>query len=153
MIKKITAIAIFSMLAFCWLYAAEIETPDAAKALVADAAKYLSENGRDATLKEIGNPEGKFVKGTLYVFAYDMDGKMLAHPIKPELLGKNLINEPDSKGKLFRKEIIELAKAKGEGWVDYTYANPKTGKEEAKTTYVLKVDDIVLCCGIYKSGK
>lgn len=153
MIIKITAIALFSMFAFCWLYAAEIETPDAAKALVADAAKYLSENGREAGLKEIANPEGKFVKGTLYVFAYDMDGKMLAHPIKPELIGKNLINEPDSKGKLFRKDIIELAKTKGEGWVDYTYANPKTGKEEEKTTYVLKSGDIVLCCGIYKSGK
>jgi signal transduction histidine kinase len=141
------------MLAFCWLYAAETETFDAAKALVADVAKFLKDNGRGAALKEIGDPKGKFVKGTLYVFAYDLDGKMLAHPMKPELMGKNLINEPDSKGKLFRKEIIELAKAKGEGWVDYTYANPKTGKEEEKTTYVLKVDDIVLCCGVYKSCK
>lgn len=153
MIKKIIAITLFSVFAFCRLYAVETETPDAAKALVADAAKYISDNGREAGLKEIGNPEGKFVKGTLYVFAYDLDGKIIAHPVKPELMGKNLINEPDSKGKLFRKEIIELAKTKGEGWVDYTYANPRTGKEEEKTTYVFKSGDIVLCCGIYKSCK
>jgi cytochrome c len=153
MIKKIVLFSLISVFAFCWLCATEQETPDAAKALVADAAKFLIENGREAGLKEICNPEGKFVKGSLYVFAYDLNGKILAHPIKPELIGKDLINEPDSKGKLFRKEISELAKTKGEGWVDYTYANPKTGKEEEKTTYVLKSGDIVLCCGIYKSEK
>jgi cytochrome c len=153
MIKKILAIAIFSLLAFSWFCLSETETPDAAKALVTDAAKFLNENGREAALKEINNPAGKFVKDTLYVFAYDLEGVMLAHPMKPELVGKNVLNEPDSKGKMFRKEIVELAKTKGEGWVDYAYINPKTGKEDVKTTYVLKAGDIVLCCGVYKSCK
>jgi signal transduction histidine kinase len=75
---------------------------------------------------------------------------MVAHPKNAKLVGKNLLEVPDVDGKLFRKEIVELAKSKGSGWVDYKYKNPETGKIEDKTTYVLKVGDIILCCGIYK---
>ena len=40
--------------------------------------------------------------------------------------------------------------AKGKGWVDYQYKNPTSGKIEPKTTYILRVDDVVLEAGIYK---
>ena len=153
MIKKTAFLLVLTVFVLGYVYAEKALTQDDAKALVKEAAAFLNEKGYDAALKEIGNLKGKFVKGELYVFAYDLEGKMIANPQKPDLVGKNLLNEPDSKGKLFRKEIIEIAKTKGEGWVDYTYANPKTGKEEEKTTYVLKAGDIVLCCGIYKSEK
>jgi len=46
----------------------------------------------------------------MYVFAYDLNAVMMAHPVNPKMIGKNLFNETDSKGKLFRKEIVELAK-------------------------------------------
>jgi hypothetical protein len=45
---------------------------------------------------------------------------------------------------------VEKAKAKGAGWVDYTYLNPETNELEHKTTYVQKVGDIILCGGVYK---
>ncbi|MGO9612613.1 MAG: hypothetical protein ACLPX5_06230 [Dissulfurispiraceae bacterium] len=56
---------------------------------------------------------------------------------------------PDTNRKLFRKEILEKAKSKGFGWVDYVYLNPETNDLEYKTTYLLKVGDIMLCCGVY----
>jgi len=74
----------------------------------------------------------------------------MAHPVNPKLIGKNLFNETDSKGKLFRKEIVELAKTKGSGLVDYTYLNPVTKQEESKTTYIQKEGDLIICCGAYK---
>ena len=86
----------------------------------------------------------------MYVFAYDLTATMVAHPINAKLVGKNLLDVPDAEGKLFRKEIVELAKTKGSGWVDYKYKNPQTSKIESKTTYIHKEGDIVLCCGIYK---
>ena len=110
----------------------------------------MKSQGKEKTLGEISKRQGQFDKGGLYVFAYDMTGTMLAHPINPKLVGKNLLEVPDNDGKLFRKEIIEKAKTKGSGWVDYTYLNPDTKKVEAKTTYLLKVNDVVLCCGAYK---
>ncbi|OPY08389.1 MAG: Methyl-accepting chemotaxis protein 4 [Syntrophaceae bacterium PtaB.Bin038] len=121
-----------------------------AKALVEKAAAFVKANGKDAALKEISRAKGQFDKGDLYVFAYDLNAVVIAHPKNPKLIGKNLMDVPDTDGKLFRKEIVQAAKTKGSGWVDYKYLNPETKKVEAKTTYVLKVGDIVLCCGTYK---
>jgi cytochrome c len=121
-----------------------------AKALVEKAAAFVKANGKDATIKEINLAKGQFDKGELYVFAYDMSGKIIAHPKNPKLIGKDLLNVPDPDGKMFRKEIVDVAKTKGTGWVDYRYTNPETKKIEAKTTYVVKVGDMILCCGTYK---
>ena len=98
----------------------------------------------------MSNPQGRFVMGELYVFAYDLNGVLMAHPKNPKLIGQSLIDKTDSKGKLFRKEIIEKAKSEGSGWVDYFYLNPVTKKEEDKTTYLRRVEDLVICCGVYK---
>jgi fumarate reductase flavoprotein subunit len=128
----------------------EVRKPtDEAKAMVEKAIAYLKENGREKTLAEINEPGGLFAKGELYVFAYDLNGTLIAHP-NPAIVGKNLLSEPDSKGKLFRKEIAELAKSKGKGFVDYTYLDPVTKKEKPKTTYIEKVDNMIFCCGTYK---
>jgi cytochrome c len=121
-----------------------------AKALVEKAAAYVKANGKDAAIKEFSKAKSQFDKGDLYVVAYDMSATIVAHPKNPKLIGKNLMDVPDTDGKLFRKEIVETAKTKGSGWVDYKYLNPETKKVEAKTTYILKVGDLVLCCGAYK---
>jgi cytochrome c len=71
-------------------------------------------------------------------------------PIKNTQCGKKLLNEADHKGKLFRKEIVELAKTKGSGLVDYTCLNPVTKQEEPKTTYIQKMGDLIICCGLHK---
>jgi cytochrome c len=122
---------------------------DDAKALVKQAAAYVKYQGKEKALAEISTPKGMFDKGELYVFAYDLQGVMLAHPKNPALIGQNLIAVPDTEGKLFRKEIVEKAKSSGSGWVDYVYLNPETTKQEHKSTYFLKVGDIILCCGVY----
>jgi len=147
--KRALACAIvltFSTLAVL-LHAAERED---AKTLVKQAAAYVKYQGRDKALKEISTPKGMFDKGELYVFAYNLQGVMLAHPKNPALIGQDLLNVPDVEGKLFRKEIVEKAKSQGSGWVDYVYLNPETNKQEHKTTYFLKADDIILCAGVYK---
>jgi len=101
-------------------------------------------------MAEFSKPKGQFDKGELYVFAYDLKGVMVAHPKNPTLIGKNLIDVPDSEGKLFRKDIVELAKSKGSGWVEYMYLNPETNELEFKRTYLQKIGDIIVCCGAYK---
>jgi signal transduction histidine kinase len=123
---------------------------DDAKELVKQAAAYVKYQGKEKALAEISKPRGMFDKGELYVFAYDLQGVMVAHPKNPALIGKNLIAVPDSDGKLFRKEIVEKATSKGSGWVDYRYLNPETNELEHKTTYLQKAGDIILCCGAYK---
>lgn len=118
--------------------------------MVGDAVKMMKTAGKAKTLAAISDPQGVFVKGEIYVFAYDFNGVIVAHPKNPKLVGKNMLEVPDVDGKFFRKDIVALAKKKETGWVDYKYKNPESGKIEHKTTYVTGADDIAICCGAYK---
>jgi cytochrome c len=139
-------VAMFMIVSFAF---ASSET-DQAKGMVEKAFAYYQANGKEKAVKEFSTPGNQFVQGELYVFAYDMTGTMLAHPINQKLVGMNLLETPDVDGKFYRKEIIEQAKKSGTGWVDYKYKNPKSGKIEQKTTYLKKAGEIVICCGAYK---
>ena len=44
--------------------------------------------------------------------------------------------KPDIKGKKFRDEFVAVTRKDGRGWVDYYFLNPKTQKEEYKTSFV-----------------
>jgi cytochrome c len=123
---------------------------DTAKALVDEAVAFFNSQGKEKALAEISTSKGVFDKGELYVFVYDFQATIVAHPKNAKLIGKNMMEVPDNDGKMFRKEIVELAKSKGSGWVDYKYMNPETKKPEPKTTYLQKAGDVIICCGAYK---
>ncbi|MBF0426299.1 MAG: cache domain-containing protein [Magnetococcales bacterium] len=116
--------------------------------LVEEAARFHQQHGLERTLTEVNNPKGAFVKGPVYIFAYDLSGTNVAHPVNPKLVGKNMMDMPDANGKLFRREIINLAKGNGSGWVDYMYRNPDNGQIEPKSTYIKRSGDLVFCAGI-----
>jgi len=141
-------VALFVVVSFGVTFAASEK--DMAKGMVDKAAAYYQANGKEQTLKELNTPGNQFVKGELYVFAYDMKGTVIAHPINKKLVGVNTLNTPDVDGKMWRKDILDQAQKSGTGWVDYKYKNPKSGKIEQKTTYLKKVGDIILCCGADK---
>ena len=128
-----------------------LATTEDAHGMVLKAVDFYKKYGRERLLKEINNPQGEFHKGDLYAFAYDRNMTWLAHPIKPELVGQNLIDKKDwSGGKYFRREIQEVAKTKGNGWVEFEYENPINGQHDHKTTYVQGLDDLIVCAGAYK---
>jgi cytochrome c len=148
--KKISVFVMAVMIIASMSYAAGKSDKSNAKEMVVAAEAFVKAHGKEQAIIEFNNPKGKFVKKDLYVFAYDMNGTLIAIPTNPKLVGKNLIDVPDTDGKLYRKDILDIAKSKGEGWVDYKYKNPETNKIEAKTTYFKKVGDIIICCGAYK---
>jgi cytochrome c len=150
MFKKIFISIIMSLFAVGTVHAQGygIGTPIEAKKMVKQAIAYIKANGEEKALQEFNKPNGKFQWRDLYVFAYDLKGVMKGHP-NPKLIGRNLYHEPDSEGKLFRKEIVDLANSRGSGWVDYTYVNPMTRQEEAKITYFQKEGNVIVCCGAY----
>ena len=121
---------------------------DAVK-LVQSAVAFYKANGLEKALDEFPNPKGQFNQGELYIFAYDLNATMLAHP-NAKLVGQNMLDLPDNNGKKYRKEIAAKAAKDGKGWTDYQYQNPKTKEIEEKTTYFEKVDDLIICCGVYK---
>ncbi len=105
------------------------------KQLVKTSVAYFDQNGRESTFALISNPNGPFVKGDIYMFAYDFNGQVVAHGQNAALVGQNLIDLQDSRGKPLIRELIEVAKTKGKGWVEYYWRN------EFKRSYVEKVVD------------
>src|SRR5208283_2615885 len=129
-----------------------LATQEDAKTMVHNAVDFYRKYGRERLLKEVNNPQGEFRKGDLYAFVYDRNMTWLAHPVTPELVGQNWIDKKDwSGGKYFRKEIQEVAASgDGSGWVEFEYLNPITKQHDHKTTYVLGLDDLIICSGAYK---
>lgn len=128
---------------------AELQPRERAVQLVELAAVMVYREGPERVLREISVPDGAFVDSELYVFAYDLNGVMLAHPKNPKLVGKGMSDVPDLDGKMFRREIIGLARYPGSGWVNYRYKNPVSNRIESKTTWIRRVGNMILCCGVY----
>lgn len=146
----ITAAALCLAFTATGAVAAEPTEKDAI-AMVDKGAALMKSKGKDELLKRVAAKDPEFLQGSLYVDIRDLkSGIVLAHPVNPSIVGKDLTDVPDASGKKYRREIIDLAAAKGKGWVDYQYKNPTSGKIEPKTTYILRVDDVVLEAGIYK---
>jgi signal transduction histidine kinase len=140
--------------ALCLLSAAALANEPTEKDAIAMAergAAMVKAKGKEEVMKRITAKDPDFVQGSLYIDMRDVKtGIVLAHPYNPSIVGKDLTDVPDANGKKYRREIIELAAAKGHGWVDYQYKNPTSGKIEPKTTYILLVDGVVLEAGLYK---
>jgi len=146
---KLAALLAVALLTPAALAEDRASTQDAER-LVHKAVDFLKAEGREKAFAEFSNPKGRFTYRDLYIFAKDFHGVTLAHGSHPELIGKNDIDRKDSTGKLFIKEMIEVARSKGSGWIQYNWGNPVTGKDELKVTYVETVDDVVVGCGAFK---
>ena len=71
-----------------------------------------------------------------YFWINDLQPRMVAHPMKPELEGKDLSGVQDPTGKYLFRDFVALAKGQGQGFVDYHW--PKAGSEAPvpKLSYV-----------------
>jgi cytochrome c len=121
-----------------------------ATAMVKKGVAFMKANGKEKGQAEITNKKGQFVDRDLYLVVYALDGTVRAHGANEKMVGKNLIDLKDIDGKEFVKERIELAKSKGTFWQDYKFTNPVDKKIEPKRMYCEKLDDAVVCGGIYK---
>ena len=149
--KKFATVTALCLGLACSAALANEPTEKDAIAMAERGAALIKAKGKDEMMKLINAKHPDYVQGELYVDLRDVKtGIVLAHPYNPSIVGKNLTDVPDANGKKYRREIIELAAAKGKGWVDYMYKNPTSGKIEQKTTYILRVDDVILEAGIYK---
>ncbi|HBR96086.1 MAG TPA: histidine kinase [Gammaproteobacteria bacterium] len=129
--------------------AGDMGTPDEAKAMSEKAAALVNEKGESA-FDDFSKEGGDFLMKDLYVFCMDLEGKMLSHAVKPQLVGKNLMEFDKYGDKLF-VNMIETAKS-GEGWVDYKWPRPGSEDITEKTSYVIKNDKGFFCgVGAYKS--
>ena len=121
-----------------------------ATAMVKKGVAFIKASGKDKGYAEISTKGGQFSDRDLYLTVYALDGTVRAHGANEKMIGKNLIDLKDVDGKPFVKERVEMAQSKASFWQDYKFTNPTTKKIEPKTMYCERVDDAVVCGGIYK---
>jgi PAS domain S-box-containing protein len=56
-----------------------------------------------------------------YFWIHDMYPRMVVHPYRPDLNGKDLTTFTDSEGKHIFVEMVKLVESKGDGYVEYTW--------------------------------
>lgn len=106
-------------------------------AFVDSAAAYVKTHGAGKALAEFNNPNGSFIQGELYVYAYGFNGTTLAHPVNPEAVGKNR----EGAIGVFVKEMGNAVRD-GSGFYRFTYINPEHNRTlEAKMGYGVKIDE------------
>jgi cytochrome c len=126
-------------------------TADEAKAMVERAVAMIQKDGAEKAFAAINDPATKdFHDRDLYVFVRSMDGNTVAHGANKGMIGHTSLDLKDADGKLYNKEMIDLANSKGNGWVDYRWVNPVDKKIEQKSSYIQKVGDYVVGAGFYK---
>lgn len=154
--KKIIASIFVFLFSICFVgfaAAGENATKEECMAKCKQAAQLVKEQGLDIALQKLNDRNGEFVWKDTYVFAMDIDEvTLIAHPIKPKLIGKKLAGMKDINGKMFFVEFTKVAKSPGAGWVSYMW--PKLGekKPSPKISYIYRVpgEQVAMGAGIYE---
>jgi len=119
-------------------------------------AALVAKEGPAAFPKFKGYDRAFIYAGTYIWIHSGDDGKMLMHPMKPKLEGRNVLPLKDKKGKLLFVEFNRVALEKGAGWVDYWWPKPGEKKPSQKVSYVKLAEfggkKYVIGSGVYDLG-
>jgi len=127
----------------------EHATAKEAETMVKKGVTYIKVRGKEQGYAEITSKQSQFRDRDLYLVVYGLDGKVWAHGANEKMVGKVLIDLKDIDGKEFVRERTELAKTKNSFWQTYKFTNPVDRKVEPKSMYCERLDDTVVCGGIY----
>ena len=121
-----------------------------AKRWVKGAIAFYKTSGKRIALAEYSNPKGVFVQEEMYLFVLNSKGTMLAQGVNERFVRENFRDLKDSDGKNFINEMLDTANTQGSGWVEYKWFNPVSKEVRPTTVYFEKVDDLIICSGVYK---
>ena len=124
-------------------------TLEAARALAERAAGFLADSGPEIAFPRFMKPDGGFASGDLYVFVFDLEGRLRASGGWPDTVGARIIGD-DGAGSGIYTRMRRLALETGKGWIEYSWYNPCTRKMEPKASYILRVGDFIVGVGAYK---
>ena len=98
-----------------------------------DAGKMTKEDAQKRAFDRIGSIR---YDGANYLWINDLGPKMIMHPLKPELDGKDLSDNKDPNGKALFVEMAKVCRDKGKGFVDYAWSKPGSTQPVPKISYV-----------------
>jgi methyl-accepting chemotaxis protein len=109
-----------------WGVVAQLERAAEAGSLSADEARKQA----IGQLKSLRYDEGE------YFFIIDLQPKMVMHPVKPELDGKDLADTKDPHGRPLFRDMVAVARREGAGFVHYDWPRPGSEAPVPKVSYV-----------------
>ncbi|NJL09078.1 MAG: calcium:proton antiporter [Methylacidiphilales bacterium] len=137
--KLVAAIAVASALAVGGIAVAgeDTATPEEVVSKVWAASRFLHDKGASG-LAEFNSKDGQWVWKDSYVFVYDCRlDRMVAHPLRPDLVGRPVMQITDNSGKFIFKELCQAGSEKRGGWVEYLWTRPGAGNVSRKISYAL----------------
>ena len=130
--------------------AATPATKEQAVAMVQKAVAFKAQ-GPEKGYAAIDDKSGEFVQGDLYIAVVGFDGTLLAYGTDAaDHVGDNVMDLKDTDGKEVVKERLELAKQEPSFWQSYKFMNPVTKTVEPKQMYCERLDETVVCGGVYQ---
>ncbi len=125
-------------------------TAEEAVELVQRAQAHRERAGRQSFAADLSNPANGFFDRDMYVFALDSTGTYRAFGGRPDKVGSRVRDIPGVDGEALLRAIVSQADDEP-GWVEYGIVNPVSRQIQSKMSYVLKIDDLYVGCGVYKS--
>lgn len=139
------------VLSMCFLFMSGAASADERKIvtdMMSAAISHYQEVGSEQAFKDFAVKDGEYNKGEHYIFITEMEGfNLVFHGTNAKLVGKNLSSLKDTDGKAFVAAMREVATGPGEGWVDYKWPNPTTGKIAQKHTLIKRIGDVYFGIG------
>ena len=123
------------------IFTYNMNSSDKAKTLAKNAIAFADEAGIKQAAAIFNDPNGRFTTGKaeLFVILNDLQGKVLANPRNHSVVGVNDYDLKDGHGKYFVREMIDLVRSKGFGWIYYHMKNQETGRLAPKKGYVQRI--------------
>lgn len=119
----------------CAAPAEEVATPNEAITKVWAAAKFLQDKGVSG-FAALNSKDGPWVWKDSYVFAFDCRlDRMVAHPMRPDLVGRSILQITDNNGKYIFKDLCKAGAQPHGNWVEYVWTRPGAGRVSRKLTY------------------
>lgn len=133
-----------------WNFRLQQGTADEAVTLVQRAAALHKGCTREAFLRTLTDPAQPYHDRDMYVFALDGAGTYQAFGGNPAKVGSRVHDIPGVAGEQLLRAIVTQSE-RTPGWVEYDITNPSTGVVQTKMSFVQRVGDLYLGCGVYKS--
>ncbi|QIL43874.1 chemotaxis protein [Acidovorax sp. HDW3] len=126
-------------------------TAEEAQQLVQQAVAMALQKGQGQRLLDsITDRNQPFYDRDMYVFALDTEGHYRAFAGNQAKVGTRVQDIAGVDGERLLHDIWAQAE-RGPGWVEYDIVNPTNGRVQTKMSFVQRLGDVALGCGVYKA--
>ena len=129
-------------------------TADQARQMTLNALAHLRQVGYAQAVRDFHDRSKPFIDRDLYIFIFDRGGIYQVHGALPEKDNTDLRVIPGLDAEKLIADAWAVCDREQGGWVNYVITNPVSRETQAKTSYVVPLDQQhLLGCGCYLNSE